>query len=49
VPLLAFGTRVRPAALGVRAAFCDLGQTIAEALAIDPLPRGESFLSQISP
>jgi phosphopentomutase len=49
VPLLAFGGRVHPAALGVRASFCDLGQTIADALAIDPLPRGTSFLAQISP
>jgi phosphopentomutase len=49
VPILAFGARVHPAALGVRDAFCDLGQTVAEALAIDPLPRGRSFLAQICP
>jgi phosphopentomutase len=49
VPLLAFGGRVHPAALGVRASFCDLGQTIADALAIDPLPRGTSFLAQLGP
>jgi phosphopentomutase len=49
VPLLAFGPRVRPSGLGVRGAFCDLGQTIAEALNIDPLPRGTSFLAQLSP
>jgi phosphopentomutase len=49
VPILAFGTRVYPARLGVRDGFYDLGQTIAEALAIDPLPRGTSFLGQISP
>jgi phosphopentomutase len=47
VPLLAFGPRVQPAALGVRASFCDLGQTVAEALGIAPLPRGQSFLDQI--
>jgi phosphopentomutase len=49
VPLLAFGGRLRPAELGVRASFCDLGQTIADALAIDPLPRGTSFLAQLCP
>jgi phosphopentomutase len=49
VPLLAFGARVHPAALGVRQGFYDLGQTIAEALAIDPLPRGTSFLAQLCP
>ena len=48
VPLLAFGPGVRPAALGVRPSFCDLGQTVAEALAIPPLPRGDSFLGRIS-
>jgi phosphopentomutase len=47
VPLLAFGPAVRPAPLGVRASFCDLGQTVAEALALSPLARGASFLGQI--
>ena len=47
VPLLAFGARVHPAALGLRQGFSDLGQTIADALAIDPLPRGTSFLGQL--
>jgi phosphopentomutase len=49
VPILAFGARVHPADLGVRDGFCDLGQTIADALAIDPLPRGTGFLAQICP
>ncbi len=49
VPLLAFGPRVRAAALGVRASFCDLGQTVAEILGVGPLGRGESFLAQIAP
>jgi phosphopentomutase len=47
VPLVVFGPAVRPAALGVRHSFCDLGQTVAEALAIAPLPRGHSFLGEI--
>jgi phosphopentomutase len=47
VPLLVFGPPVLPVALGVRRSFCDLGQTVAEALGIAPLPRGESFLGRI--
>ncbi|MFL5303763.1 MAG: phosphopentomutase [Polyangia bacterium] len=47
VPLLAFGPAVRPATLGTRASFCDLGQTIADALGATALPRGTSFLSAI--
>jgi phosphopentomutase len=49
VPLLAFGPAVRPAALGVRPSFCDLGQTIADGLGIAPLARGTSFLDAIRP
>jgi phosphopentomutase len=49
VPLLAFGPGLRPAALGVRASFCDLGQTIAGGLGIPPLSRGDSFLEMIRP
>jgi phosphopentomutase len=49
VPLLAFGPAVRPAALGMRASFCDLGQTVAGALGLPPMPRGTSFLSAIAP
>jgi phosphopentomutase len=48
VPLLAFGPSVRPAALGTRASFCDLGQTIAHALGAPALSRGTSFLSAIA-
>jgi phosphopentomutase len=47
VPLLAFGHPVRPARLGTRASFCDLGQTIAEGLGVAPLARGESFLAAL--
>jgi len=48
VPLLAFGPRVRPAALGARASFCDLGQTIAAALGVEPQERGTSFLDALT-
>ena len=47
VPLLAFGPAVRPARLGTRPSFCDLGQTIAEGLGVAPLARGDSFLAAL--
>src|SRR6478672_1811329 len=47
VPLLAFGPAVRPARLGTRTSFCDLGQTIAEGLGVALLAHGESFLSAL--
>ncbi len=47
VPLLLTGARVRPADLGTRATFADLGQTIADNFGVAPLPHGTSFLSQI--
>jgi phosphopentomutase len=49
VPLLAFGPGLRPAALGVRPSFCDLGQTIAAGLGVPPLPHGASFLGAVAP
>jgi len=48
VPLLAFGPAVRPAALGERASFCDLGQTIAAGLGVPALARGTSFLDAMT-
>jgi phosphopentomutase len=48
VPLLAFGPAVRPAPLGERGSFCDLGQTIAAGLGLPPLPRGTSFLGEVA-
>lgn len=47
VPLLAYGQRVRPVSLGVRASFADLGQTAAAYLGVKPLAAGESFLAEI--
>jgi phosphopentomutase len=47
VPLLIAGPRVRPAALGVRATFADLGQTVAERFGVPPLAAGTSFLREI--
>ena len=47
VPLLAAGSRVRPASIGRRETFSDLGATVAEWLGVSFRGRGTSFLSQI--
>ena len=47
VPVLAYGPRVRPVALGERRTFADLGQTVAEFLGTAPLRVGTSFLPEI--
>ena len=48
VPVLAFGPGVRPAALGLRESFADIGQTLAGHLGLTPLDHGQSFLADIS-
>ncbi|HEX5964112.1 MAG TPA: phosphopentomutase, partial [Gemmatimonadales bacterium] len=47
VPLLVFGPRVRPADLGCRRTFADIGQTVAEFLGVPALPSGTSFLPEV--
>jgi len=47
VPVLALGPRVRPAPLGERASFADMGATVAEYFAVAPLAAGTSFLKEI--
>ena len=47
VPLLAVGPAVRPASLGRRQTFSDLGATIGEWLGIDYRGQGVSFLPQL--
>ena len=47
VPLLAAGPSVRPASIGRRETFSDLGATVAEWLGVPFRGRGTSFLSQI--
>lgn len=47
VPLLVAGPRVRPAPLGVRDTFSDLGASVAEWFGLDWRGRGKSFLPQI--
>lgn len=47
VPLLAFGSRVRPASLGRRETFADLGATVGEWLGIEFRGAGTSFLPRL--
>jgi phosphopentomutase len=47
VPVLAYGPRIRPVALGRRRTFADLGQTIADHLGVPPLLAGTSFLPEV--
>jgi phosphopentomutase len=47
VPVLVAGPKVRPVALGERASFADLGQTVAEFLGVAPLEAGTSFLDKV--
>lgn len=47
VPLLAAGYRLRPASIGRRGTFSDLGATVAEWFGVPFRGRGTSFLSQI--
>ena len=48
VPLLAYGEPVRAGVnLGVRATFADLGQTLAQALGVEPLAAGTSFAGEL--
>jgi phosphopentomutase len=47
VPLLVFGPRVRPAQLGRRGTFADVGQTVAEFLGVPALAAGTSFLPEV--
>jgi len=47
VPVLAFGPRVRPASLGRRPTFADIGQTVADFLEVPALAAGTSFLSEV--
>ncbi len=48
VPLLVFGRRVKPVALGSRSTFSDLGATVAEWFGIAFRGRGQSFLSAVN-
>ena len=47
VPLLVFGPKVRPADLGRRHTFADIGQTVADFLGVPALGAGTSFLPEV--
>jgi len=47
VPILAFGLGTRPAPLGERGTFADIGATLAEYFEAEPLAAGRSFLQEI--
>ena len=47
VPVLVLGPRVRRVALGERATFADLGQTVAAYFGVPPLAAGTSFLRDV--
>jgi phosphopentomutase len=48
VPALVYGPRVRPADLGTRRTFADLGQTVAAYFGVPALDAGTSFLGAIT-
>ena len=48
VPVIGTGPRLRPASIGLRASFADIGETVAELLGIDPGKHGRSFYDLIS-
>lgn len=48
VPLLAYGERVAPSALGTRASFADLGATVEELFGLKPSGPGESFATELA-
>ena len=44
VPVLAFGPGIAPGAIGRRATFADIGQSLAKHLSLPEMPAGTSFL-----
>lgn len=44
VPIIAFGSPIKPGPIGKRKTFADIGQTIAKHLRIPPLKIGDSFI-----
>ncbi len=48
VPVIAWGERVRPADLGIRSTFADLGRTVCAYFGVEPTnPLGTSFLREL--
>ena len=48
VPVIGTGPGLRPAPIGVRESFADIGETVAAHLGLAPGPHGRSFLDAIS-
>lgn len=48
IPVLCYGNDMPAIALGERASFADIGQTLASYFALDAMDYGESFLSQLT-
>jgi phosphopentomutase len=46
IPVLAYGGRVKPGALGKRETFADIGQSIATMFDLPPMDYGTSFLNE---
>ena len=44
IPVLAYGSGIKPGSLGLRETFADIGQTIAVHLGLSPMDYGTSFL-----
>lgn len=47
VPLLVYGSKVKPVDLGTRSTFSDIAQTICEFYDLQPVFPGESFLGKL--
>lgn len=47
VPVLVYGERVRPVALGIRQTFADAGATIAQLFGLGKMPAGRSFAAEL--
>ena len=44
IPVLVYGSNVKPGSLGRRATFADIGQSLATLFDLDPMDYGTSFL-----
>lgn len=44
IPVIAFGSSIKPGSIGKRETFADIGQTLAQHLGLPPLKSGTSFL-----
>ena len=44
IPILVFGSTIKPGFIGQRATFADIGQSLAQYFGLEPLPYGRSFL-----